>query len=99
MDAECWKDDSSLLPLPWRSVSHKGTGVGYKSWSGAGGQLRVGVMWDDGHVRPVGCINRGMKRVVNGLKGIGVEVVDVEPIKFKESWEIIVCRLSPSTQV
>ena len=97
MASECWRDDSSLLPLPWRSVTPEGEGLGYKGWSGTGENdakgrkgMRVGVMWDDGHVRPVSCIQRGMEHVVGKLKEAGMEVVDVQPRDFKESWETIV---------
>lgn len=105
--SECWRDDSSLLPLPWRSVTPEGEGLGYKGWSGAGTgtgeekdtkrRMRVGVIWDDGNVRPVSCIQRGMEHVVGRLKEAGMEVVDVQPRDFKESWEIIVRLGLPTT--
>jgi amidase len=90
MEAQCWKYDSSLLPLPWRSVDEKGKGLGYDAWSGEGGKLRVGIMRDDGHVRPVGSINRALEGAIVALGKAGVECVDVEPKFFKESWELVV---------
>lgn len=100
MEAESWRTDTSLLPLPWREVTEEGAGLGYKSWSGAEGgdgkrKMRVGVMWDDGHVRPVQCIRRGMEDVVQRLKVAGMEVVDVEPRDFKKSWDLVVSPLLP----
>jgi predicted CoA-binding protein len=49
-------------------------------------------MRDDGRVKPVASIRRGMNRVVDALKGKGVECVEVEPKWFEESWELIVCH-------
>jgi amidase len=87
MAAESWIDDSSLLPLPWRQ-SNDG-----KGWSGEGGKLRVGVMYDDGRVRPVSSIKRAMDGVVGALRSSGnVEVVEVEPKFFEKSWELVVSR-------
>ena len=93
MEAQCWKYDSSLLPLPWRSVDEEGKGLGYDGWSGEGGRLRVGVMRDDGHVRPGGSISRALEGVVNALGREGVECIEVEPKFFKESWELVVSVL------
>lgn len=90
MAAECWKDDITLLPLPWCQVSDSGEGLGYKSWSGVEGKLRIGVMWDDGRVKPVKSVHRGMRSVVRRLGEVGSEVVDVDPFGFEESWDIIV---------
>ena len=90
MEAQCWKYDSSLLPLPWRSVDAGGKGLGYDGWSGEGGKLRVGVMRNDGHVRPVGSIKRALEGVVDALGREGVECIEVEPKFFKESWELVV---------
>lgn len=101
MAAESWRIDTSLLPLPWREVSSEGEGLGYKSWSGesrqgGGKRIRVGVMWDDGHVRPVSCIQRAMGDTASKLKKAGMELFDVEPRDFKESWELVVCLLCPT---
>jgi len=90
MNAQCWKLDTSLLPLPWREVDSGGKGIGYDCWSGNQGKLRVGVMRDDGHVRPVKSIQRAMEGVCDDLKAGGVEVVDVEPRDFKAGWDLIV---------
>lgn len=89
MEAESWKYDSSLLPLPWREVNVN------KDWSGERGKLRVGVMFTDGRCRPVSSIKRAMDSVVGALKG-QVELVDVEPKFFEESWELVVSSLDIS---
>jgi len=87
MEAQSWMNDTSLLPLPWRSCEG-GEGLGYKGWSGEGGKLRIGVMRDDGRVRPVSSIRRALDGVLENLKGT-VEIVEVEPKSFKESWELV----------
>jgi Asp-tRNA(Asn)/Glu-tRNA(Gln) amidotransferase A subunit family amidase len=90
LSAQSWKDDTSLLPLPWREVDKEGKGLGYESWSGSRKNLRVGVMRDDGVVRPVQCIQRALSKVVGDLRKGGVEVVEVKPRDFAEGWELIV---------
>lgn len=97
MGSECWKDDITLLPLPWREVNDQGKGLGYDCWSGKGGQLRVGVMWDDGCVRPVTSVVRAMESTTRRLKEVGAELVDLEPRGFEESWDIIVSARLPTS--
>ena len=88
MEAQSWMNDTSLLPLPWRPCEG-GKGLGYKGWSGEGGKLRVGVMRDDGRVRPVSSMRRAMGGVVEKLRG-SAEIVEVESMVFEESWELVV---------
>jgi hypothetical protein len=88
MEAQSWMNDPTLLPLPWRSCEG-GKGLGYKGWLGEGGKLRVGVMRDDGRVRPVGSMKRALDGMVEKLRG-SVEIVEVEPKFFEESWELVV---------
>lgn len=108
--AECWRYDSSLLPLPWRdpppplappsgalaspSPSPAAKAKAGPGWSGKQGKLRIGIMWDDGHVRPVEACQRAMRTVVDALgsEGAGkeVELVDVEPKYFAEGWKLTV---------
>jgi hypothetical protein len=51
--------------------------------------MRVGVMRDDGRVRPVSSMRRALDGVVEKLRG-SVEIVEVEPKFFEESWELVV---------
>jgi amidase len=88
MEAQSWMNDTSLLPLPWRSCDGS-KGLGYKGWSGEGGTMRVGVMRDDGRVRPISSMRRALDGVVEKLRG-SLEIVEVEPKFFEESWELVV---------
>ncbi len=90
LDAQPWRFDDTLINIPWRAVSDAGAGLGYAGWQGKNGKLRVGVMWDDGVVRPVKAVRRGMEGVVRRLKDRGCEVVDVQPVGFEEGWKITV---------
>lgn len=54
-------------------------------------KLKVGVMWDDGVVKPHPPVLRAMKELVDKLKvAEGVEVVEWKPYKHDLAWEIIV---------
>lgn len=80
-DAKPWTHDPSLQVKPWRQVSHEG-------------KLRVGVLRDDGVVRPVGSIRRALDYAVDKLRqNPNFEIVEYKPYKSERSWELIV---SPS---
>ncbi|ORY90707.1 amidase [Leucosporidium creatinivorum] len=82
-DAKPWRRDPSLLEMPWR-VGRMG------GWQEGGRRLRVGVMWHDGEVRPVRGVERALKGAVEKLRKSGeVEVVDFEPWKTREGWDLI----------
>lgn len=52
--------------------------------------MKVGVLWDDGVVKPHPPIMRALKEVVGKLKNVsGVEVVDWKPYKHDLAWDII----------
>jgi amidase len=89
-----WRSESALVNIPWRPVDQTGKGLGFDGWSGAGGKMRVGVIWSDGHVRPVKPIRRALEAVSRALKQSGdVELQDVDPLGFVESSELTVsCR-------
>jgi amidase len=90
-DAQPWKTDITLVNEPWRPVEESGKGLGYEGWSGAGGKLRVGVMRDDGMVRPVKPVRRAMDATVEALVSSGLaEIVEMEPMGFEEGWELTV---------
>jgi Asp-tRNA(Asn)/Glu-tRNA(Gln) amidotransferase A subunit family amidase len=82
IDGRPWLKEPSLVPIPWRDVDRVK----------ARKKLRVGVIWDDGVVRPHPPILDALTRVVEKLKeSDGVEVVDWECWKHDLAWEIIVC--------
>lgn len=90
-DAQPWRTDITLSNAPWRPVDENGKGLGYEGWSGEGGKLRVGVMRDDGVVRPVKPVRRAMDATVAALVKSGkAEIVEVEPMGFEEGWELTV---------
>ena len=81
--AKPWLVESSLIPFPWRDQeTYLGKGPGKK--------LKVGVIWDDGVVKPHPPIIRALKEVVDKLRGVqDVEIVNWKPYKHDEAWEII----------
>ncbi|WVF72560.1 hypothetical protein IAT40_007377 [Kwoniella sp. CBS 6097] len=82
-----WKHDIKLVPLGWREVSEEGRGSGFVGWSGQGNKLRIGVIREDGVVRPVASIRQALDKLVKKLEiRDDVEVVEF-PTKFaKEAW-------------
>ncbi|WVQ75518.1 hypothetical protein IAR50_005143 [Cryptococcus sp. DSM 104548] len=80
LQAEPWKTDPTQVGMPWLPGGFK--------WMG-GERPRVGVMWDDGVVVPQPPIQRALKTAVEKLKKAGFEVVDFEPFRAAESWELI----------
>lgn len=89
IDAKPWLKQVDLIPMKWRYD---------EDWlpKDAEGKtkLKVGVMWDDGVVKPHPPVLRAMKEVVDKLKAAGdVEVVEWTPYKHDLAWEIIVSSL------
>ena len=85
IDAKPWLTESSLLPIPWRDN---------QSYLRADGKskprLKVGVLWDDGIVKPHPPVTRALKETVEKLRKVeGVEIVDWKPYKHDEAWNII----------
>ncbi|KAK4989766.1 hypothetical protein LTR66_006968 [Elasticomyces elasticus] len=72
-----WERDPKCVPLPWRSVN-------------VGPKLKLGVMWDDGMVRPTPPIQRALKEVVEKLRKAGHEIVDWAPELHEEALGILV---------
>ena len=80
-----WRKDPSLLEMPWRSP-----GARLGGWEGGQRPLRIGVMWDDGEVRPTRPIARVLKETVDKLKESGeVEVLAFKPWGTREGWDLI----------
>ncbi|KAI8946705.1 amidase signature domain-containing protein [Xylaria longipes] len=83
LSARPWLREPSLVRLPWREGGEEGEEV-------KRGKLRVGVIWDDGVVRPHPPVAAALSHVVQKLRESGeVEVVDWECWKHDLAWEII----------
>lgn len=83
IDAQPWLVEPSLLPFPWTyDTDHLQLSTGRK--------LKIGVLWDDGVVRPQPPITRALKEVTEKLKDVAeIELVDWKPYKHDLAWEII----------
>ncbi|KAH7126995.1 amidase signature domain-containing protein [Dendryphion nanum] len=76
LGSEPWRRDQGLVPMPWRE--------------GGGWGVKIGVLWDDGVVKPHPPILRALKEVVEKLQGVeGVEVVEWKPYRHDYAWSII----------
>ena len=83
-----WLEDASLRSLPWRDAKSDLLMPGCK-------RLRVGVMWNDGIVKPQPPVGRALKEVVDRLKDIEeVDVFDWKPYKHDVAWDITVSMAS-----
>lgn len=81
--AKPWLVESSLLPFPWND---KSSHLDRRS----GRKLKVGVLWNDGVVKPHPPVIRALKEVVEKLRRVdGVEIVDWKPYAHSLAWEII----------
>ncbi|KIK63075.1 hypothetical protein GYMLUDRAFT_41385 [Collybiopsis luxurians FD-317 M1] len=77
LSARPWLRSMHLLPLPWRSEPI--------TWSGSGGKIRLGVMWNDGNVLPQPPVRRALRMVVDALKQTNnFDIVDYEPVYHKD---------------
>ncbi|KAJ5740994.1 fatty-acid amide hydrolase [Penicillium malachiteum] len=76
LDQSPWDYDPSLVPVPWRS-------------SMPSKNITVGVIWDDGIVRPHPPIQRALRETVAKLKAYGVKKVTFQPYKHDLAWKII----------
>ncbi|RAO69365.1 uncharacterized protein BHQ10_005377 [Talaromyces amestolkiae] len=84
IDSKPWLKEPTLLPIPWRDdVSHLTQGT-------SGKKLKIGVLWDDGVVKPHPPVTRALNEVVSKLRDVpGVEIVDWKPYKHDYAWERI----------
>lgn len=82
LDQEPWELETSLMPIPWRSDVKLG--------GGGDSGFTVGVMLDDGIVKPHPPVIRALKAAAEKLKAVpGVRVVDWEPFDHQRGWDII----------
>ncbi|EEP76536.1 conserved hypothetical protein [Uncinocarpus reesii 1704] len=75
-DAELWRFDASLCPKPWTPVTFDKP-------------LKIGIIWDDGVVKPHPPVLRALREVVEACKKGGIEVVDWVPYDHRKAWDII----------
>ncbi|KAI9702272.1 MAG: hypothetical protein M1820_006204 [Bogoriella megaspora] len=86
IDAKPWFREPSLLPMPWS----EGRQIGHFGWKHSRRRIKIGVLWDDGVVRPHPPIIRALTEVVAKLmQDEGVTLVDWKPYKHDLAWEII----------
>ena len=84
IDSKPWLQDPTLLPIPWRSDQVKRSPDGTRI-------LKIGVMWDDGIVKPHPPVTRALREVVHHLNNMkGMKVVNWTPYKHDLAWKIIV---------
>ncbi|ODV96564.1 hypothetical protein PACTADRAFT_48397 [Pachysolen tannophilus NRRL Y-2460] len=73
-----WDIDPWSLRIPWRKIS-----------APIPQNLTIAVMYDDGVVKPLPPIERGLKIVVEKLKNAGVNIIEFKPIKTQEAYETV----------
>ena len=77
-NSQPWMQDPKCIPIPWRPIEPKH-------------KLKLGVMWDDGMVRPTPPVRRALRETVEKLKHAGHEIVDWEPIDHDVGVQLSVC--------
>lgn len=70
-------DDPNIWPLAWKPVD-----LGDR-------KLTIGIMKNDGVVHPHPPIARALEYAEKALKAAGHEVIDYEPYKHQEAWDLI----------
>ncbi|WYZ37087.1 hypothetical protein EsH8_II_000593 [Colletotrichum jinshuiense] len=76
LSAEPWDTETMLVPVPWRQVSLKK-------------EITVGIMLDDGYVKPHPPVLRALKTAEEKLKASGIRVVDWEAYDHGRGWDIV----------
>lgn len=89
-----WRSDPALLEMPWRFGRQGDWQRGVPS-----AKLRVGIMRDDGEVRPVACIRNLMEAAEKQLRESDeVEVVEFPAWRMRDGWNIIRKLVSSMTR-
>ena len=84
IDQKPWLLDSSMLPLPWKTTSLLRTDSSGRK------KLRVGILADDGIVKPHPPLLRCINTLVEKLKSnTDIDIVEFPPYKHDEAWRII----------
>ena len=87
LDAKPWINEPSLLPIPWREDQV----VKLRSKS-----LKIGVLWDDGVVKPHPPVTRALKEVVERLEQLpDIKVVEWRPHRHEDAWSMIASLYFP----
>ncbi|KAK7618263.1 amidase signature domain-containing protein [Phyllosticta citricarpa] len=85
IDQKPWLKQPDLIPIGWR-----GDVQWLKKNDKGAKKLKVGVLSDDGVVRPHPPVLRAINEVVEKLKGVdGVEIVEWKPYKHDLAWDVI----------
>lgn len=85
IDQKPWLHEPSLLPFPWRSQDP----LLHLTFTGTR-KLRVGILADDGIVKPHPPILRGISTLKSKLEAHpDIQVVDFPPYKHDKAWRII----------
>ena len=80
LDAEPWRLEPALTPLPWRTVDVRPTQAR---------PLRLGIMWHDGVVLPHPPITRALTELVERVRKMEhTEIVHFRAYKHDEAWAI-----------
>jgi amidase len=82
LDAEPWLVEPPLLEMPWNKEVARGRGLPQK--------LSIAILWDDGVVAPHPPITSALKQYRDALVAAGHDVIDWQPLKHKEGWDLIV---------
>lgn len=79
---EPWFLEPPLLQIPWKSELVSGVGIPQK--------LSIAILWDDGVVLPHPPITDALRKTREALIAAGHEVIDWQPLKHKEAWDLMV---------
>jgi len=77
IDAQPWKLDPKMLPIPWRPAELPN-------------KLRIAVLWNDGICLPTPPVTRALKETVEKLKKAGHDVVEWDPKLHVTALELLV---------
>ena len=72
---KAWEVDTAIVPGRWWNDTGEPK---------AAETLKIGVLWEDGIVKPLPPVKRAMHEVVEKLKSHGVEIVNVDAPRWKE---------------
>jgi amidase len=78
IDSQPWLEEPALVPIPWREIQLP-----------SDRPLRIGVILNDGVVRPHPPITRALNLMTSNLQFAGIEVVDFPPYLHDEAWAIL----------
>lgn len=87
LDQQPWLYDPSLTPIPWKDTT---TNSLLRTGPDNHRKLRIGIMADDGIVRPHPPILRGLQTLTTKLQAHpDIELITFPPYQHDEAWRII----------